>query len=225
MENKDIILFILAIIVLYLLFCDNKKNKEIEELKEKFSVTTSTISSKDDKMEIFIKDKVDKYLNNKKDIPISESIKNLGILAKALQNDKEVTVPGNLRVLGELNTNADKNQQYGPFKVYDNGSATFTHNNKTLFTIDSNNNLVFDKFRIDENGILFNDNELNMTKDGIQFGETKIDKYGIKADVVETSILRPKIRNTTALNKQQVHDILLTIDIKDNVRSDEFKIL
>ena len=192
MENKDIILFILAIIVLYLLFCDNKKNKEIEELKEKFSVTTSTISSKDDKMEIFIKDKVDKYLNNKKDIPISESIKNLGILAKALQNDKEVTVPGNLRVLGELNTNADKNQQYGPFKVYDNGSATFTHNNKTLFTIDSNNNLVFDKFRIDENGILFNDNELNMTKDGIQFGETKIDKYGIKADVVETSILRPK---------------------------------
>ena len=46
-----------------------------------------------------------------------------------------------------------------------------------------------------------------MTKDGIQFGETKIDKYGIKADVVETSILRPKyeIRLLLINNKYMIY--------------------
>jgi hypothetical protein len=108
MENKDIILFILVIIVLYLLYCDNKKNKEIKELKENFSETSSSVSIPPVDREI--KDKIDKYLAERKDIPITESIKNLGILAKRLQEGHFLNVPGDfviegdLKVTGSINT-------------------------------------------------------------------------------------------------------------------------
>ena len=72
MENKDIILFILIICVLYLLYCN--------ERKEQFRETSSNTNQK-----------------------ITESIKNLGIIANKLQKDGNFTFPADLIVTGKLN--------------------------------------------------------------------------------------------------------------------------
>ena len=115
MKNKDIILIFLVIIVLYLLFCDNRKNKEIKELKENFSTTTSSSASSSTSTTINnidqeIRDKVEQYLAKRKEIPITESIKNLGIIAKKLQEDQFLNLPGDfvidgdLKVKGKINT-------------------------------------------------------------------------------------------------------------------------
>ena len=76
MKNKDIILFILVICVLYLILCDNKKNKEVKDLKE--SVTNSKES----------------FTNGNEGI--TESIKNLGIIAQKIQENGSFTFPGNI---------------------------------------------------------------------------------------------------------------------------------
>ena len=94
MENKDIILIILIIIVLYLLFCDNRKNKKIQKLEENFSATTSVTTSPVNEE---IKSEIEKYLAERRDIPITESIKNLGIIARKLQ-DGGITIPGNITI-------------------------------------------------------------------------------------------------------------------------------
>tara|TARA_Y100000589_G_scaffold330921_1_gene382208 strand:+ start:511 stop:1140 length:630 start_codon:yes stop_codon:yes gene_type:complete len=70
--EKDIILFIIVICVIYLLYKVNKKEKE------SFNATSN-------------------------DIPITESIKNLGIIAKEIQRDGNLTVPANLNVNGKFN--------------------------------------------------------------------------------------------------------------------------
>ena len=101
MENKDIILIILVIIVLYLLFCDMNNKKQINKLKETFTtegVTTTTVNPVDDE----IKNKIDLYLAERKEIPITESIKNLGILAKRIQNGEFLTAPGHFTIEGDL---------------------------------------------------------------------------------------------------------------------------
>ena len=86
MENKDIILFILVMCVLYLILCDNKKNKEIKDLKESFTNNATGTES------------------------VTESIKNLGCMAKKIQNANgdftfpaNLKVPGNLDITGKLN--------------------------------------------------------------------------------------------------------------------------
>ena len=119
MENKDIILIIFFILILYLLFCDNRKNKEIKELKENFSATTSStdvttgVTTTTTLEEQEIRDKVDKYLAERKEIPISESIKNIGIIAKKLQEGHFLNIPGDFVIDGDLNVkgkiNTDSN--------------------------------------------------------------------------------------------------------------------
>ena len=75
MKNKDIILFILAICVLYLILCDNKKNKEIKDLKESFTNNATG------------------------DEGITESIKNLGIIAGQIRKaNGDFEFPANLKV-------------------------------------------------------------------------------------------------------------------------------
>ena len=70
MENKDIILFIIVIIVVYLLY---KMNKEIKDLKESFTNNATGTES------------------------VTESIKNLGCMAKRIQNaNGDFTFPANI---------------------------------------------------------------------------------------------------------------------------------
>lgn len=79
MENKDILLLILVVVVVYLVFCNNNN----EEFKK------NTIK------------KIDNFTNSDS-ITITESIKNLGLLAQELQNaNGDLTLPVNLNVGAE----------------------------------------------------------------------------------------------------------------------------
>lgn len=81
MENKDIVLILLVISVLYLLYCNN--------LKEKFSETPSSTTVTN---------------TERSQVSITESIKNLGILANKIQENGDFTFPANLNVTGNLRT-------------------------------------------------------------------------------------------------------------------------
>lgn len=83
METKDIILIILVIIVLYLLVCNNNN--------ETFKKNTLK--------------KIDNFTTSESEnITITESIKNLGIIARELQNNNgDWTFPAHLNVTGDLN--------------------------------------------------------------------------------------------------------------------------
>ena len=73
MENKDIILFILTICVIYLLYCNKNKNHE------SFAVSGA--------MRQTIVDEITARLNEITNESITESIKNLGLLAKEIQDN------------------------------------------------------------------------------------------------------------------------------------------
>ena len=101
MNHKDIILFILIICVLYLLYKVNKIQKE------SFTSTSSGVTTPTNPVDEEIKNKIDRYLANRKEIPITESIKNLGIIAKKLQEESSLTVPGDFVVDGNLRVNGN----------------------------------------------------------------------------------------------------------------------
>jgi len=114
MKNKDIIILVLFIIILYLIHCDNNKNKRINHIEEKFSGTTSSLTEEERKnsyaqsiIDEFNKNigiRIDTYLGQRKDIPITESIKNLGIIANKLQNNNgTMVIPSHIDVEGKLN--------------------------------------------------------------------------------------------------------------------------
>ena len=93
MENKDIILFILVICVIYLLYCNGNK--------ESF-----TNNATDERIVQLIEQKFTQLSNES----ITESIKNLGLIAKEIQEANgefefpaNVKVPGNLDITGRLN--------------------------------------------------------------------------------------------------------------------------
>ena len=91
MENKDIILFILVIVVVYLLY------RDICNRREKFAETTSSTSSSTG-----AKPTTTIPTKNGESMSITEAIKNLGIIAKQLQKDNNFVFPGNLTVEGKL---------------------------------------------------------------------------------------------------------------------------
>tara|TARA_Y100000589_G_scaffold330921_1_gene382207 strand:+ start:64 stop:426 length:363 start_codon:yes stop_codon:yes gene_type:complete len=78
MENKDIILFILTICVIYLLYCNKNKNHE------SFPESTSGISGR---LREAIVEEITKMKNEITNKSITESIKNLGLLAKEIQDN------------------------------------------------------------------------------------------------------------------------------------------
>ena len=92
MENKDIILIILIIIVLYLLFCDVNNKKNYKKLEEQLSERFSNEKCVDG------------------NCGITESIKNLGILATKLQ-EGGITIPGDVTIEGNLHVK-DANGDY-----------------------------------------------------------------------------------------------------------------
>jgi hypothetical protein len=105
MENKDIILIITVLIVLYLLYCVNNINKDkFTETSSATSITSSTsITSISKEIEDLIDNKVDRRLTIRDNTSITESIKNLGILAQSIQNENGYTFPSNLNVTGKFN--------------------------------------------------------------------------------------------------------------------------
>jgi hypothetical protein len=104
MENKDIVLILLVICVVYLLYCNN--------LKEKFSETPSSTTvttplPKDitlDDIEKMFDRKIQDLNTERSQVSITESIKNLGIIANKIQENGDFTFPANLNVTGDLRT-------------------------------------------------------------------------------------------------------------------------
>ena len=95
MDNKDIILFILVICVVYLLYCNERKESFVNGTTTSTNVngtttstnvtTTATQIPENITMEgirNIIRKEVNDRVVKKDNISISESIKNLGILAK-----------------------------------------------------------------------------------------------------------------------------------------------
>ncbi len=75
---------------------------EICVIEEKFTETTPSVTTPVNPVDEEIKKKIDEYLAVRKNIPITESIKNIGILAKRIQDGNNFVFPGNLTVEGKL---------------------------------------------------------------------------------------------------------------------------
>jgi len=101
MKNKDIILFILTICIIYLLYCNSNK--------EPFTAESSTPMSSNNDIINLINNAVDKKMTNRNNITITDSIKNLGLLAKKIQNKNGYTFPSNLNVTSDLNITGELN--------------------------------------------------------------------------------------------------------------------
>ena len=113
MKNNNIIIFILFVIIIYFIYCDNIKNKRIKRIEEKFAQTsqssstdvTTTTNPVNEEIQKKIDQKINQYLYEREKIPITESIKNLGIISKKIQDGEFLTTPSNFRVFGDLNVN------------------------------------------------------------------------------------------------------------------------
>ena len=107
MNNKDIILFILIICVIYLLYCN--------ERKESFTTTSTNVTTTATPLpeDITLQD-IDRIVSRKiqdlnterSQVSITESIKNLGILAKrmnqSIDGQSRLVLPSDLEVTGNI---------------------------------------------------------------------------------------------------------------------------
>ena len=116
MENKDIILIIIIIFNLYLLYKMNKNESFANGVTT--SSTGETISSisttepsvnQVDILNQHINNEVERKFTQLSTQNITDSIKNLGIIAKKIQENGDFTFPANLNVAAGLNVNNDIN--------------------------------------------------------------------------------------------------------------------
>ena len=211
MENKDIILIILVIIVLYLLFCDMNNKKQINELKENFTatgittsgVTTKAIESESDKI---IGSRVDAYLAKRKDIPISESIKNLGILSQKLQNAKgNFRIPANIETDSIILTNGLAEEKEIRYKIGIVGETL------GISQIDNNGQII-------NTGSLFLNSDLIVNNDLLAKKDIKLSKdIDEKERIVTLSVDKSEI--TDELKEHQgteTHSLNIDTSIKFN---------
>ena len=107
MDKKDIIIILLIFILLYFVYC-NYNNKNINN--ENFTqIDNQAIIDNFNKT---LETRVDLYLANRKDVQITESIKNLGLLADRIQNsDGNLVIPANVQIRGKLTVVNDENEQ------------------------------------------------------------------------------------------------------------------
>ena len=144
MENKDIILFILVICVIYLLYKVNKKETFIGTTTS--GVTTTGITTTQSTGDRIIREinknignRVDAYLAKRKDLPITESIKNLGSLADKIQNaNGHFRMPANIEVDSVTITNGQIGDNEVRYRIgIEDGKLGITK-------IDSDNNRITD---------------------------------------------------------------------------------
>ena len=105
MENKDIILFIL---IIYLLYCNSYK-EPFTEFFTGSSTSVSTTGSSTESDEKRIATLVEKKFTQLSNETITDSIKNLGLLAKEIQKGGDLTLPANLNVTADLNVTGKLN--------------------------------------------------------------------------------------------------------------------
>jgi len=103
MENKDIILFILVICVLYLLYKMNKVESFTNGTSSGASNTTSTAAPDVvNVLDAHILSEVDRRITQLNNESITDSIKNLGLIARKIQEEGDLTLPTNVNITGDL---------------------------------------------------------------------------------------------------------------------------
>ena len=101
MENKDIILFILVICVLYLLYKMNKVESFTNGTTSSSNATTSAPNAVD-VLDAHILSEVNRRFTELTNESITDSIKNLGLIAKEIQKEGDLTLPTNVNITGDL---------------------------------------------------------------------------------------------------------------------------
>jgi hypothetical protein len=112
MNNKDIILFILIICVIYLLYCNCNK-ESFNDTTSSTGVTTTSTPLPDDitleDIEKIFERKIQDLNTERSQVSITESIKNLGILAKrmnqSIDGQSKLVLPSDLEVIGNIQSN------------------------------------------------------------------------------------------------------------------------
>ena len=102
MENKDIILFIVVICIVYLLYCNG--NKESFANGTSSNTTSSDANNELDERIVRLIEQKFTQLSNES---ITDSIKNLGIIAKKIQQKGDLTFPANVNITGDLDVTGD----------------------------------------------------------------------------------------------------------------------
>ena len=102
MENKDIILFILVICVIYLLYCNNNRESFGNDTTSSSNATTSAPNAVD-VLDAHILSEVNRRFTELTNESITDSIKNLGLIAKEIQKEGDLTLPTNVNITGKLN--------------------------------------------------------------------------------------------------------------------------
>ena len=159
MENNNlkIIVFILLILVLYLLY------RDICNRREKFAETTSSSTGVTPTTELPVK--------SSESMNITEAIKNLGLIAKKLQENNNFVFPSNLKVKGNLKVDGD---------IYvDNikkNNSDFVNINSKLIANNIRANIVgINKLHVDEIWKYKNVNNINI-KNGLDMNNSSIIK-------------------------------------------------
>jgi hypothetical protein len=110
MENKDIILFILTICVIYLIYCNGNKESftstSIASATSSASIASATTSASTELDERILQ-LVEERIRQISTESITDSIKNLGLIAKEIQKDGDLKLPANLNVTGDLDVTGD----------------------------------------------------------------------------------------------------------------------
>ena len=109
MENKDIILFIL---IIYLLYCNSYKEPFTEFFtgsSTSVSTTGSSTESDEKRIATLVEKNFEKKFTQLSNETITDSIKNLGLLAKEIQKGGDLTLPANLNVTADLNVTGKLN--------------------------------------------------------------------------------------------------------------------
>jgi len=109
MDKKDIIIILLILILLYFGCCYYNNNERFTPILTSSSTSSSTTSSITDTQRLIntfnetIEGRIDTYLSTRADISITESIKNLGLIAQHIQNtDGNLVIPANVQIRGKL---------------------------------------------------------------------------------------------------------------------------
>ena len=150
MENKDIILIIIVICVIYLLYC-NERKESFNDTTSSTGVTSSTgltttvtplpedITLED--IDRIVSRKIQDLNTERSQVNITESIKNLGILARrmnqSIDGQSKLVLPSHLEVTGNIQSN-------------DINGDNITGNNITGNNITSNGNICINNTCITE---------------------------------------------------------------------------
>ena len=228
MENKDIILFIIVICVIYLLYKVNKKEKEsFNDTTSSTSVTSTGVTSTGvtttatplpeditlEDIDRIVSRKIHNLNTERSQVNITESIKNLGILARrmnqSIDGQSKLVLPSDLEVTGNI-----YNIQSNDINSDNITGNNITGNNITGNNITSNGNICINNTCITEEHLKV------LTGDTVFFigapFSSRSDFYLFAGDSANNAGFRNKNRMTMEAMQLIIDDFTLNKMISNN---------